>query len=577
MLAQIIDTLPGDSLPADTVDQTARFLEAQRNALVPMSVLPRLGVEGPRAPLSRIVLTRDSIDWAINQTLGDLLMRIPGVFLWRGGWLGRPEYPNYQGRGASSVEYYLDGVPMIPLGRDSVALDPALVPLGFLERVEFERWPGFLRVHLFTWRNNRRAARSQVGLASGDKDISRYLGALERRFGKGFGLSVAADYFDAPTGSGFTSSHSNTSYWLQFGYVPSDNFGVQVQTFRISPNRRAFERALGDTIGDFLRGDRADDRVRLYYKRGEGDRGLRFDLLYGHSRWQGSQVSQSLDRAGAVVSLRGPTIQLGGSAMYQSRWTSLDLRGTAGWTGLQGIALNGEAVLQRHDGDRTSSWLAGRAGLSLPLGVVLSGAARAGTVVAAPAIETDSAQDVIDLSAHVSWQRSRVGFEVGVTQTDGFRPHSPQPFLLVDSLRPSGTTRWVTVGARISPRQWLTLEGWYSDPLEGSVDGIPPTHSWITGTIRSKFLRTFPSGIFDLKLQLGMEAWSDGIIGRDATGTAIFHGGATFFRSVIEMRLGGIVLFWDRLNLSGNKRSYVPEYLVPRFGSTFGARWEFSN
>ena len=575
--AQIIDTLPSDTLPSDTVDQTARFLEAQKNSSVPMSVMPYVGVEGPRAPLARIVLTRDSIEWAINETLGDLLMRVPGVFLWRGGWLGRPEYPNYQGRGATSVEYYQDGMLLVPLGRDSVAIDPSLIPLGFIERIEVERWPGFLRVHLFTWRDERRAARSRVGLASGDKDISRYLGVLERRFGKGFGLAVAVDYFDAPTGSAFSSSHTNSSYWLQFGYVPSANFGVQVQTLRMSPNRRAFERAAGDTIGDFLRGDRADDQIRLFYQRGPGDRGLRFDLLYGHSRWQGSQVAQSLDRAGAVVSLRGPSIQLGGSAMYQSRWTSLDVRGTAGWTGLRGFTVNGEAVFQRHDGDRTSRWLAGRAGIQLPLSVVLSGAARAGTLVAAPSIESDSAQTVVDFSGHLSWQRRRMGVEVGVTQTDGFRPLSPQPFLLIDSLRSTGTTRWLTVSARVSPLQWLTVEGWYSDPMEGAIDGIPPTHSWVTGTIRSKFLRTFPSGIFDLKLQLGMEAWSDGVMGRDATGNPIFHGGATFFRSVVEMKLGGIILYWDRLNLSGNKRSYVPEYLLPRFGSTFGARWEFAN
>lgn len=575
--AQIIDSLPSDTLPSDTVDQTARFLEAQENAAIPMSVLPYVGVDGPRAPLGRIVLSRDSIEWAMNETLGDLLMRVPGVFLWRGGWLGRPEYPNYQGRGATSVEYYQDGLLMVPLGRDSVAIDPSLIALGFIERVEIERWPGLLRVHLFTWRAASRAARSRVGLASGDKDISRYLGVLERRFGKGFGLAVAADYFDAPTGSAFSSGHTNTAYWIQFGYIPTDRFGVQVQTLRMSPKRKAFERLQGDTIGDFLRGDRSDDQVRVFYKRGAGERGLRFDLLYNHSRWQGSGVSQSLDRAGAVVSLRGAAIQLGGSAMYQSRWTSLDVRGTAGWTGIRGVTLNGEAAFQRHEGNRTSSWLGGQAGLQLPFDVVLSGAVRAGQVVAAPSIETDSAQTIVDLSGHLSWQRKRLGLELGLTQTDAFRPHAPQPFLLIDSLRSSGTTRWLTVSARVSPLQWMTLEGWYSDPLEGTIDGLPPTHSSITGTIRSKFLRTFPSGIFDLKLQLGMEAWSDGVIGRDAAGNPIFHGGATFFRSVVEMKLGGLVFFWDRFNLSGNKRSYVPEYLVPRFGSTFGARWEFAN
>jgi hypothetical protein len=239
--------------------------------------------------------------------------------------------------------------------------------------------------------------------------------------------------------------------------------------------------------------------------------------------------------------------------------------------------VSGEAVVQQHDHNRTSRWVGGRAGLSLPLGFVVSGAARLGSVVAAPAIETDSAQDIVDLSGYLSWQRTAFGFEAGLTQTDAFRPFSPEPFLLIDSLRPLGTTRWMTFSGRVSPRQWMTIEGWYSDPMKGTVDGIPPTHSSLTGTIRSKFLRTFPSGIFELKLQLGMEAWSDGVIGRDAAGAPITLGGATFFRSVLQMKLGSLILFWDRYNLSGNKRSYVPEYFVPRFGSTFGARWEFSN
>ena len=29
----------------------------------------------------------------------------------------------------------------------------------------------------------------------------------------------------------------------------------------------------------------------------------------------------------------------------------------------------------------------------------------------------------------------------------------------------------------MAPVQWITLEGWYSDPREGHRDGVPPTHS----------------------------------------------------------------------------------------------------
>ncbi|MGH7658253.1 MAG: hypothetical protein ACREL6_08455, partial [Gemmatimonadales bacterium] len=55
--SQIVDTLPTDSIYADTVDHTARFLEARAEESVILPVLPHAGVEGPHAPLSRIVIT----------------------------------------------------------------------------------------------------------------------------------------------------------------------------------------------------------------------------------------------------------------------------------------------------------------------------------------------------------------------------------------------------------------------------------------------------------------------------------------------------------------------------------------
>ena len=119
LAAQILDTL-SDSLPEDTVDYTARFLEAQENVGLRVPVMPAPGVSGPRPALTRIVFNRDSIEWGHASTVGDLLLQVPGVYLWRGGFLGRPEPVNYQGRGSTSVEYFLDGVPYRPAGVDSV-------------------------------------------------------------------------------------------------------------------------------------------------------------------------------------------------------------------------------------------------------------------------------------------------------------------------------------------------------------------------------------------------------------------------------------------------------------------------
>jgi hypothetical protein len=206
---------PQDSLAADTVNTTERYLREQAQLNVRVPVLPLLGVEGPRPPLTRVVFTRDSIEWGHAATVSDLLTRVPGVYLWRGGYTGRPELVNYQSRGASSTEYFLDGLPYVPAGIDSIAVDPALFSLVFLDRIEVERWPGQLRVHLFTRRNDRLAARSRIAIARGDNDYARYEAELERRFTSGFGFVLSGDYLSSPTQAVLSSNYSNTQIWAQ--------------------------------------------------------------------------------------------------------------------------------------------------------------------------------------------------------------------------------------------------------------------------------------------------------------------------------------------------------------------------
>jgi hypothetical protein len=85
----------------------------------------------------------------------------------------------------------------------------------------------------------------------------------------------------------------------------------------------------------------------------------------------------------------------------------------------------------------------------------------------------------------------------------------------------------------------------------------------VAGTIRSKFLRTFPSGIFDLMLRLAMENWGTGIIGRDALGTPVRLHGASFVRSLIQFQLGSFSVYWDRVNLTSSHLGYVPGFEIP--------------
>jgi hypothetical protein len=135
----------------------------------------------------------------------------------------------------------------------------------------------------------------------------------------------------------------------------------------------------------------------------------------------------------------------------------------------------------------------------------------------------------------------------------------------------------VTLNARLAPLQWATIDGWYSTPQGRRPEGQPPTHSVINGTIQSKFLPTFPSGVFNFKLQISMESWSSGVVGRDANDAPVTLKGATFLRSYLGLQLGAFTAYYDRYNVQGTRLEAVPGLQIPRFASTFGVRWEFQN
>jgi TonB-dependent Receptor Plug Domain len=579
--AQILDdTLATDSLAADTVDNTARYLRAVEQEAVQVPVLPPLGPTGPRPALTRIVFTRDSIEWLSGATVGDLLAQVPGVYVWRGGYTGRPEPVNFQGRGATSVEYYLDGVPYLAAGVDSVAVDPALFSISFLDRVEVERWPGALRVDLFTRRHTRLAPRSRIAIARGDRNFARYEGDLERRFPSGTGFALAADYLSSPTASGSSSGYSNTQVFGQGGWIPSPRFGVQYQILRSRPKRRAFTIAdvtVSDTIGLGFSATRTDAQLRLALRsRGDGT-GAGLDVIYARSAWDGAGLDQQINQIGGVASYRAAAFALRASGFHRTRWTPLDLRGTIGWSPVTAFTASVDGMLQHHSEGRTSKSVALAAGLQPVRGLALTGTARLGDVVAAPSLATDTVQRIRDYEVQLGWDRARFGVQVGYARTSAFNPSAYAEFIRIPTLGPSPEVNWLTLNARIAPVRWLTIQSWYSDPSDAGVDGVPPTHSLTTATLRSKFLRKFPSGIFDLKLQFGMEAWGPGTIGRDVAGAPITLKGATFFKSLVEFQLQSFSIYWDRGNLSATKLTYVPGFRLPSFGSNFGVRWEFLN
>ena len=108
-------------------------------------------------------------------------------------------------------------------------------------------------------------------------------------------------------------------------------------------------------------------------------------------------------------------------------------------------------------------------------------------------------------------------------------------------------------------------------------DGQPPQHARVMGTIRSRFLRTFPSGSFDLKASLGFERWSGGVLGADEGGTPLPVPAQMYLETLIELRIQSFVVYFNRANLLSEVPGYVPGFPVTPLATTFGIRWGFLN
>ncbi len=570
-----------DSLGVDSagppVDYTAEFLEAAELSEQRVPITPLLGPGSPQPALSRWVFTRDSLEWSGAGTLADLLTQIPGVFVWRGGWVAQPEMANYRGRGATSVRYVLDDQDYQPIGADSVGVDPSVFVLGLLDRVEIERWPDGLVVYLHTRRHDRLAPASRLAAGTGDRSIARYQGTFEKRWRSGIGLGLGGDFLNLPTGRFEVGDRLQTQFWAQLSYVPSARAGLQYQLFGTDINRDPVRRVAGDTVGLGLDGSRTDHQLKFFWRKRPDGTGLAVDARVGRSTWNGSGINQASSHYSLRLGQRSPKASWSTQVGGMSLWTPLAVRAEGGWAPTASLSASAEAVYQQHDGDRTSTWLGLRAGVGLPLGIALTASGRVGRQVVAPSIARDTAQDLNNVDVTLALRRSAVELAVGVAHTSEFSPATFQPYLVVDTLRAFGPTEWAQFTGRLRLAPWLTVDGWFSNAMGDTPDGQPTTHGFARAALRSKFLRVFPSGAFDLKLQLTLETWAGGTLGVDSTGATVPLPAATFMVGFLQLEIGSFRAFYERRNLLGTPAEYVPGFEIPAFATVFGVRWDFLN
>jgi hypothetical protein len=140
---------------------------------------------------------RDEIYATGALTLGDLLEGIPGMLLFRSGWLGSPEQGAFLGD-FGRLRVYMDGIELDALDpRNGGVLDLSAIQLWPLEEVRIERGAAEVRVHLRSWRVRSVTPATRVDIGTGDLETNGYRGYFGRRFFRGEVLQLGAYQFSS--------------------------------------------------------------------------------------------------------------------------------------------------------------------------------------------------------------------------------------------------------------------------------------------------------------------------------------------------------------------------------------------
>ncbi|MCZ6916624.1 MAG: TonB-dependent receptor [Gemmatimonadetes bacterium] len=564
-------TATGDTLTstADTLRHFRRPVLVMTEAEAPL---------GPLPPGSRYRFTRESIIWTSSLTLSDLLTEIPGVYVARAGFFGQPEYVMYAGRGAQSIEIFWDGLPLHPVGPDSVYLDPARFNLSYLRQVEVEVLPAKLRVYLVSERHESPDPRSVLRVTSGSFNTAQYAGLFQRRWASGVALNLAGDYTASDGGPNAGRNDQYLDLWAKLEWLlPDAPVGVAYQIRRQGQERdpRVAEGGLGVPARS---GTRTEYLLKIFTGNRTDGLGWRGEAGVGSTKWGSDSLplSQSVRQAYTRVRFARPSFSLEAVGRVADTRVRSALETKVGWVPLSGVVLAGEARWQRFTADRTARSFMGSAGLYRgPLS--LTGQFTTGELLHAPAILTDSIQEVDDASVRVGLTTTVLSGSVGLARRDAFLP-GPIPDLPdYPAMDSSVAATYIIADVQFRPIFPLFFTARYSHPRTKSADLQPPKHGRGEITFRSKFWRTFRSGVFDFMVRYSFEFWSAGTAGLNAAGIAVELPGATFQEWFVQVQLVGFKVFWNLRNARQSTAQYIPGLTYPRNAQTFGVKWEFTN
>ncbi|MGI9179304.1 MAG: TonB-dependent receptor [Longimicrobiaceae bacterium] len=358
--------IPPEQLPADTF--TVRPPEEPQDTLLPAPNLPRFPRPAPTGWAEATwVWDREELNRFHGLSLLELLERVPGLVVTRGGGIGRPAALSAFGLGGGRLRVFLDGYELDPLAAATLDLQEfALVDLAGLR---VERGLNEVRIEILTFQLPDNRPYSQIEAATGDYQTRFLRGMFSRPLGQRSTLFLGFDLVD--TEGLFRSQPFTTSTGvLRWNYLVTPTIGVEAEYRQTGITREI--RGAARVAEDFGRRD------LILRGRANPLPGLAVDALLGRS-WQqpGSGTSTvevprlEVNQAAARATYDAGPAWLTGAARLRSGGTGypapeLDLAVRAGLRPLPWLQASGQ-VRQASSGGEGGIELEGTARLG-PIG-----------------------------------------------------------------------------------------------------------------------------------------------------------------------------------------------------------------
>ena len=553
-----------------------------RDTVKAMIALP----ERPRGPQVEGPYTtwdRDAIFLSGALTLGELVAQVPGASLHVGSFLGGVSATSWYGE-PGRVRVFVDGVEIDVLDpRLGATADLNTIQLWTMEEVVVERGAGELRVHLRSWRVQLTTPATRTDVLTGSENANLYRGFFGKRFDRGGVLQIAGQQYsttsfrtrgDGDALAAFLRVGTARGRWTvdaTFSRFGRARAPTRRYILAATPDENAIGRFNGRDVTATLRAAYGDVDADGWWLQGIAAtiQHIEDDSVASSATVPDPDTLVSQGQfVGSVGVNRGP-LRLSATARYRTQHgdgrlsPSVRASYARGWLAASGYLEHGgpDSTVRFESAVRLQplSWLhaAGAVSQQTPAQTLAGGPAR------------QNLRAELGVAA-----RGRL-LTAGIVR----RSASRVPGLMVfDSVfgpatQPAGTGYEVGVSAKIvGPFSFVFRAiDWGEAALYRAEN---ETHAELR--VSTDLRKQLPRRTFNLVAAFTHD-WQGTMEAPDGLGGTLRAEGASYYGTLLDVRIGSAHIFWHNRNFTGKVYETVPGYLAPRLVQLYGIRWEFWN